>query len=412
MLFSQSRISVRDYGAKGNGIADDGPAIKAAIDYAMSFNQQKTPDVIFPAGVYRVTSPIIIGGYSLNPEYLFVSSPVYRYAYSSFYRSLEYAKGTRSAQLRIKGEGIVSIYGDFNDSTELKPIIAYQAAGDGRNLTSTLQSTGEISNIGIYAKGFFDANGKPQPRVVPPFRKNNQVGLLATYTNGLRVYNVSFHGLKEGMMVNNTAGDFQNLRFTYCVRGLHEIQSHCSSYKLITADLCDKGFEFRSNKLTVSNLYARFCKIGMVVGSSNNTFTSSYFENQLGGYSQILVGYNPGDPFYEPGLNGQTDCITFVDLTIATTDPSKPNEHDTGIIMRESARRVFISGGYLYTSEEIFTSPLNQIMFTGVSGLYVSENVFKIEADAVLRSLRITGLKAEPGKIMPLYVDDKGNIIK
>lgn len=49
-----NRVSVRDYGAQGNGIDDDSKAIQLAEDYASS----KRMSVYFPAGIYLCKSPL------------------------------------------------------------------------------------------------------------------------------------------------------------------------------------------------------------------------------------------------------------------------------------------------------------------------------------------------------------------
>jgi hypothetical protein len=411
IAIGQSKISVKEYGAVGDGIADDGAAIYKTFAAAYAFPQYQTPEIIFPAGIYRITKPLIIGGYSVKAKNCYTTAPGYTFAKTDKFDMDEFLKGARSPQLQIKGEGNVSIYGDFNDSLELQPIISYQAAGDGRSLTANCQWKAEISNIGIYGKGSFDANGKPQPRIAPPFRKNNQVGLLCIYTTNLKLDNVSFWGLKEGMLMNNAYyTNANNLKFDYCQRGIYEIQCHDGSYKVITATFCDIGAEFRSNHQVVQNVYMEYCKIGIHVGAANNTFISTYFENTLPGESQIILGYNPTDSFYIAGLNGQVDCTNFINLTIATQEDGKPG---TGITMKENARRVFISGGNVWGSTNLFANLSNQIISIGVNGLYqASPNLFKLDPDANFKSLKLQDLKAPPGTKQPLYIDDKGNIVK
>ncbi|MFT9400366.1 glycosyl hydrolase family 28-related protein [Acetobacter sp.] len=54
-------ISVRDFGAKGDGVADDLPAINAAINYSKT-TTYAGGRIWFPDGVYNVSGPIILTG--------------------------------------------------------------------------------------------------------------------------------------------------------------------------------------------------------------------------------------------------------------------------------------------------------------------------------------------------------------
>ena len=66
-------IYVNDYGATGDGVTDDGPAIQAAIAAAEALVVPGTNDrtfqggvtVFFPHGDYRTTSPLLVGDYGV-----------------------------------------------------------------------------------------------------------------------------------------------------------------------------------------------------------------------------------------------------------------------------------------------------------------------------------------------------------
>lgn len=55
-------VSVKSYGAAGNGIADDTVAIQAAINFV----QTAGGSVYFPSGTYKITSSLVIGNGSAN----------------------------------------------------------------------------------------------------------------------------------------------------------------------------------------------------------------------------------------------------------------------------------------------------------------------------------------------------------
>lgn len=66
-MIAGSIISVMDFGAVGNGVANDTAAIQAAIDYAKANTNVKC--LIFPGGIYAINAPILIHG---NFNYGFV----------------------------------------------------------------------------------------------------------------------------------------------------------------------------------------------------------------------------------------------------------------------------------------------------------------------------------------------------
>ena len=363
IILHAQQVNVKDFGAKGDGKNDDLPAWDSAIAYALSFPQYQTPEIIVPAGVYRFTNTLVIGGYGIKAADCYIPAPVTKYLKTQKLDIDKFQKGTRSASIKITGMGTVSIYADFNDSTELKPVIAYQAAGDSRNITSTRQCTAEINNIGIYGKGSFDKEGKPTLNDKTLYKINNQVGLLALYTPNLKLHQVYFWGLKEGVMLNNCGMlDLRNIKFEYCQRGIYEIQNHTGKFENIAAYFCDKGIEIRSNQLVLEVYYAHSCGIGLHVAASNNLLNSVYLESYRSGESQLIIGDNPGEP------NAGTMLLRGIAFNMLTIVAKKADKTiGTGITWKDNARRMSINGGVIQSC--YFKYPPHKLIKVRYEGL-------------------------------------------
>lgn len=349
----------KDFGAQADGRSDDSDALQSAINYCISVPQYKTPILVLE-GVYRITKTLVIGGNSIKAKDAFISGT--NIINQGLYDANEFGKGNRSAQLIIRGEGTTSIYADF-ESTELTPVICYQAAGDTRNAASTRQRTGTIENIGIYGKGCFNANGIPQLRTIPNYKANNQVAILGLYSINLRLRDVYIRGFKEGVILNNCNFYYiDNLMVEYCERAGYEIQNHTGRLQLVSAWYCDKGFEIRSNQMIFENYYAGGCGIGLHVASSNNLFSSIYLESSKTTEGQLIIGDNAGEP------NASTRLLSgllFNMLTIVAsgTDGSMKD----GVVWKENARRMSINGGSIQSCSFRY-NPLMKVRYEGLLG--------------------------------------------
>ncbi len=73
-LLHAEPVSVRKFGARGAGAADDTKAIQAAIEAAQKLTRAgqypqaiyygTQPEVLIPAGIYRISAPLVIGAYT------------------------------------------------------------------------------------------------------------------------------------------------------------------------------------------------------------------------------------------------------------------------------------------------------------------------------------------------------------
>lgn len=138
----QEFMSVKDFGAVGNGVADDTGPIQAAINAAIYNNstaQANAPKckVVIPAGVYRITDTIHLG-YGTTFTSVFVEGEGMRYRTENLFN----------------GTGIVA---DFND----RPVFNFQGA-----------RSSSISNLWILGKMF-------------AYVSNNYLGSLNGALNGI-----------------------------------------------------------------------------------------------------------------------------------------------------------------------------------------------------------------------------------
>ena len=63
-------VSVKDFGAVGNGVADDAPAIQAAIDAVQTATSGNGGSLYFPTGTYNLGSPVIFDSfYNLTVDF-------------------------------------------------------------------------------------------------------------------------------------------------------------------------------------------------------------------------------------------------------------------------------------------------------------------------------------------------------
>lgn len=356
-----SEVDPKTFGAKADGINDDSDALQAAIDYCISMPQYKTQDIVL-SGVYRITRTLKIGGCGIKAKDAFISGT--KIISQGLHDLKEMQKGTRSAQIVIRGVGNTSIYADFPSTTELTPVISYQAAGDGRNTSSTLQWRASIENLGIYGSGFFTESGYPQPRIKPDYKNNNQVAILATYTTNFKLKNIYIHGFKEGIILNNCGFiSIDNLKVSYCQRAGYEIQNHSGKMQFLSAWYCDKGFEFRSNQMIVDVYYANYCGIGLHVAASNNIFNSIYLESKKTTVSQLIIGDNKGEP------NAGTLLLSGIQFNMLTIVALDENEKiKDGILWKENARRMSIDGGSLQTCTFKYSNELIKVKYSGVTG--------------------------------------------
>lgn len=109
---SRERVSVKDFGAKGDGVTDDTSAIQAAIQslaawspndatnlsgYYQYANPSKT--LFFPAGTYKITAPLLVRGNTIKLKGEGPYNSVIKYAGASIINEIIRFQGSISCEL-------------------------------------------------------------------------------------------------------------------------------------------------------------------------------------------------------------------------------------------------------------------------------------------------------------------------
>ena len=186
----RDHVSVRDYGAVGDGVTDDTAAIQAAIDYAAPLGKR----VYFPAKTYAITTlslPLQAGGIELYGEayesQFSLSAGVYRgsvlisTAATGDVISCDGGAFFTNRGIRIKGLSIVSVTTGYAinlkgspEQNELKDLTIYAPNGSGIKLQSCWAGT-KLSGIRLDGPSSHNAGTKG----IWAFNDQKAGGLLA-----------------------------------------------------------------------------------------------------------------------------------------------------------------------------------------------------------------------------------------
>lgn len=146
-------VSVKDFGAVGNGIADDTAAIQAAINYTVVNNivvNGRPCSVFFPHGTYKVTDTINIpGAVALLGDGAPMSISGARVLQHSANKSLFSVVGATNAAIYIDGLMLKDVSGTANQSVGLFHADATTTSGNSFYLKNTWFSTPSYYAINI-----------------------------------------------------------------------------------------------------------------------------------------------------------------------------------------------------------------------------------------------------------------------
>ncbi len=240
-------ITPFDFGAKGDGIADDIVPIEKAERYAMDMGAV----LHFPNNRFRISRQWVIG-------YKYIKESDYDKTIVADLSVIDDSK----IPLEITSGNMATIFGDF-DCTELTAVVYYCILPWRKQSEEIVPS---FSNLKI--------EGKPG---------SNQIGFMAVDAYNLKVDGLRFKNLNKGAVSNSCYfSNWQNLVFWDCKAGFYSKDMNCSKVSNLNCFRSDVAYNFGGVAMVIEVLSTQSCNVFLDLNGSFNTIINScYFENVL-----------------------------------------------------------------------------------------------------------------------------------
>lgn len=235
-------LSVRQAGAAADATTNDGPAIQRCLDHAARTGQA----VVFPAGVYRVATPLHVGEPVLR-DWRGLITRTDRVEYTTILdRLIDRAAYSRNREryrpVSIHFEGQAVLLGDFADAPA-QPILSYNIPGERGQATITGPGTFTAAN-GMRAGRYLAHDGNDGPAT------SGMIGL------GIAVATLS---------------RVADLQFGHLACGLAAVGSYWTRFEGMRADNCRDAFHLMVANAVNFSGQAWYCGRGLVYDGSAST---------------------------------------------------------------------------------------------------------------------------------------------
>jgi hypothetical protein len=267
----QEVISVKDFGALGDGTTDDTIAIQNAINYGTSVGGV----VFFPTGYYRITDTLNVGAPYFD-EYDFILDSAVALNLSNYVAHevpANIAANRLLKKIDLIGEANVFLVADFTPAN-YEPVIAYNLDNQGSD------TLGKIDSFKIIIANSVTA-GVFNPYSLTSFANNNIIGLY-TGRGAQSVTNVSFYGLGCGLLAAQCYWvNFTNINLSYCLTGARFSQGNAVTGLNVNNYWCDTGIIFDGQNGKLAGINAQESNTALsVLFADNCTFGPGYIEDQ------------------------------------------------------------------------------------------------------------------------------------
>lgn len=301
-------VCVKDFGAIGDGVADDTPAFVAALDSASMFGHR----VIVPAGIYRITSPLVV------PDGVMMLG-----------------EGTGSNPLGTPSDGSLVWY----DGTDAAIELACHSCGV-RDLVIADKAVGTKEANGIYILA--------DNRLVESIRLENV--LISNFTGGTAL---KMEAKNAGGIVYTSVYD---LRIRHAKRGIHIVQdatSMVNSNSFIHGVISGGGFEYGV----------------LIEGGNNNTFYGTIIEPPQSTFGHFVVnaGEVKGVEIRLEG-NNQPPLVPLVAFAANTKHSELTGTYAGGLTIDEGANFIDLRSGKALDPRPDVSNLLQNATFHGFDG--------------------------------------------
>ena len=343
-------LSVRWFGAIGDGVADDIEAFDAVTAYvthnnlldagsfAVLYDRAK---IIVPDGLYRITRTWKIGGAPVSPADAMIYQAYIFDSGAPSYDPAEHAIGGSTLAITIECGARATIIPDFGVLTELTAVVSYgcysYAYGE--------QNAGSSHITGLKIKGINAGNYQNFGADGPNLAGLVVYGLIP----GISVAECTFGAMQVGFIANMAyMTDFRQFAFNRCGTGFCFVGGHGATGWMFTAYNCELAYDIKSGASAWTQLNSEQCNRALLFIGNQTTFNGVYFE-QLNDYSathpnsnQIQIGDDSGTP---------SSVYHGVELNAAVvTNNSHGPEIYIGSVMQDVAIMNIMSYGTKYIS--------------------------------------------------------------